>query len=660
MKALAAIALFAAACAHADGGNGYDYGSEGAALYTQMCAVCHGEVGEGGIGPRLQDSAMGKSELASVIDQRMPAADPERCAGDCADKVASFIAEGLTASALTCRGVAPSPRRLRLLTRREYENTVRDLFGVEPGAPAQRFSLDLGDRQATTVHVAGDFNNWAATVAEGGLALSPDGGNRWSGSFSIPAGSHSYKFVIDESEWIADPANPETEPDGFGGQNSLVEVAPGLELALPVETRPEGFPFDDDAESGLVTAPHVDASVAAARAIAARVAGNLAPEALVDELGPKIFRRPLSAMERARYLGIASTQSPRLALEAMLVSPNFLYRSEIGEPDGDTYRLTGYEMATALSYMFWATTPDDELLAAAGRGDLDDAAGVEAQARRLLADERSREVVGELGVQWLGAEEIETATRSETLFPGFTETVRGDMLAQLRQLVAGAERFDDLYTAAAPAPSAALASFLGGGGDRSAGILTAAAVPASWAHSDQTAPIRRGLFVRQRLLCEQLPPPPPNAGGIPPVDPDATTRERFAQHTASEFCRGCHQYLDGVGFGFERFDAAGRFRETDGGKPVDASGEITDLERLGSGTSFSFESLGELGGALAQSEAARSCFVRQMVRFERGYHETLEDRCARLDLEERFAAAGGDIGELMVQIALSPAFRERK
>src|SRR5690606_9777345 len=103
-----------------------------------------------------------------------------------------------------------------------------------------------------------------------------------------------------------------------------------------------------------------------------------------------------------------------------------------------------------------------------------------------------------------------------------------------------------------------------------AGLLGHASVLASYAHSDQSSPILRGLFVRQTLLCQSVGSPPPNAGGVPEVDPSATTRERFRQHTDDDFCRSCHQYIDGVGFGFERFDALGRLRETENGHPIDA------------------------------------------------------------------------------------------
>jgi hypothetical protein len=198
------------------------------------------------------------------------------------------------------------------------------------------------------------------------------------------------------------------------------------------------------------------------------------------------------------------------------------------------------------------------------------------------------------------------------------------------------------------------------GGVPRAGLLGHASVLAVHAHSDQTSPIRRGLMVRRRLLCEELPPPPPDAGGVPDVDPDATTRERFAQHTEDPVCASCHRYIDGIGFGFEHFDAIGRFRDREAGQAIDATGDLNDVERLGSGTSAPFATLPDMARTIAGSDAAPACFVRQYYRFARGFRETLAERCARLALEARFREAGGDVRELMIGAVTLPDFLVRR
>ncbi len=696
----------------------YDYGSEGSALFTEMCAVCHGEVGEGGIGPTLMDTPKAKATLAETIEGSMPTSDPTRCQGECAELIADFIVNGLTSSALTCDRVAPSKRRLRLLTRREYRQTVADLFGAPAtatcsghldcpfeqacdqsscratGCDEHQFVFGGGGQDVSAVHVAGSFNNWAATVSDGGLALQRQG-SLWAGRFTLPMGPSEYKFVITRStgaDWIADPRSPSFADDGFGGQNSIVTPScrsDDVTAAIPLESRPEGFPFDNDATSAIVTTPHLDAYLSVARSLADQAVENLderigcdamnaeCADEILDVLGPRIFRRPLTKTERARSLEVAkasdnSADGARDLITSLLISVHFLYRSELGEEFGDHYRLTPYEIASGLSYMFWGTMPDDELFAAAASGELDDAAGIEKHARRLLQSPRSRSMVGLFALQWLGAESIETAAKATGL--GFAEDLRGAMLAETRNFVShvvfdSSGRFGELLEAQFTIASPELASFYGlvapvdgmvpYAGSR-AGVLGHGSVLGSHAHSDQTSPIRRGLFVRSRLLCQELPPPPPNAGGVPEIDPNATTRERFAQHTDNPACSSCHQYIDGVGFGFERFDPVGRYRETENGQAIDSSGSLTGLSRLGADDVSSFSSLPELAALVSESDSARSCFVRQTVRFARGHRETLEDRCARLDLEEKFAASGYDIGELLIRIATSRDFMERK
>jgi hypothetical protein len=333
--------------------------------------------------------------------------------------------------------------------------------------------------------------------------------------------------------------------------------------------------------------------------------------------------------------------------------------------------LTGPEIATALAYAFVGSTPSDELIAAAERGELADAIGIERWARTLVADPRARTQVGELALQWVGGQQVLTVDKRADMFPGFDVATRRALADETRRFAAsvafdGSGTFDELLTADYTVLDATSATFYGATAtgrvhlDGRAGVLGHAAMLATTAHSDQTSPIRRGLLVRRNLLCEELPPPPPFAGAVPEVTPGATTRERFAQHTANDVCAGCHRFIDGLGFAFEHFDAVGRWRTSEGGRPIDASGALVDVERLGTGTSAEIASVPGLARQLADSQAARSCFVRQYLRWARGTRDTLANRCDRLWVEKRFEAAGRDIRELMVQAALSPSFVERR
>jgi len=477
--------------------------------------------------------------------------------------------------------------------------------------------------------------------------------------------------VLDEQQWISDPRAPVSESDGLGGQNSAVELACSASVDpianLPVESRKAGFPFDTDSAAALVTAAHVDAYLAAAEKLA-----DFASPVDVKTIGRRLFRRPLSADELARYQALA-TMDPKTALHAMLVSPAFLYRSELGEKRGDHYRLTPYEIATALSFMFVGTTPSDALLDAAEKGELDTAAGLEKWARALLADPRARSQVGELVLQWTGAQNVLTADKRADLFPDFTDATRAALVSETRSFAEhvvfdGSGTFGELMTADYTIVDPIAAKFYGFSGTgrvsytdgRRAGLLGHASVLATTAHSDQTSPVLRGLLVRRNFLCQELPPPPAFAGGLPAVDPNATTRDRFEMHSKNGACAGCHHYIDSIGAGLERFDPVGRWRDTENGKPITGGGNMRDVERLGTGTDADYETLPELAQTIATSTAAQSCFVRQYLRFSRGVRETLAERCARVKLEAKLASAGGDIRELMVQSVLSPDFVERR
>lgn len=614
------------------------------------------------------------------------------------------------------------PRQLRLLTRAEYESTVADLFALEPrtscetdshcpagascstdgacvvaSVPPTEFTLPADGHSWNTVHVAGTFNDWVGTVGDGGWSLEFDEATEtWRGAFAIPEGAHEYKFVLNETDWITDPTNPQTTGEF---NNSVLNVEPvleevellglGLGSELPAESRPPGFPFDNNAEAGLVSATHVEAYMRAASTVAQLALdtrevwqpcdpqgdGGCA-ETFAADVGLRLFRRPLEGAEMQQYADIAREDGASLAVEAMLASPNFLYRSEVGEPDGDRFRLTAYEIAASLSYTLVGSTPDDALLAAAGSGELDTAAGVEAHARRLLDDPRARDTLGRFAAQWLGVEQIETVDKNPQQFPAMNAGLRASMLEETRRFVEfvtfeGSGRYDELLTADYSFVDAQLADLYGidapgGNGlkraelpaDR-AGLLGHASVLGSYAYSDQSSPVRRGLFVRRRILCQELPEPPPDAGAVPEIDPDATTRERFDQHSSDPACAGCHVLIDPVGFGFEHFDAIGAFREEDAGQPVDASGIATSVQGVDP-DSEAFDGVVELGALLASSPEAPACLARQYFRFAHGRLDTEEDACAVDVLATRFAEADHDLVELFVATLTAGEFRYRR
>jgi mono/diheme cytochrome c family protein len=676
----------------------------GEALYQSMCKGCHGGQGEGGSGPALRDWSKGRDTLVSTIATQMPLGNASACDGECASAIADYILATFVGS-LDCTSPKLVARGMRLLTTREYQATLADLVGVSVSTSAQpaptcgvhTFSY-VAQGSPSKVHVAGSFNGWPGTIAAGGWAMTLANGT-WSVTKQLSPGTYQYKLVLDESQWITDPSNPKTAPDGFGGNNSVLDVtcppAPAtLDVGknLPPDTRPQGFLFDDDGPGRVVTSVHTDEYLRSAQLVAK--AADLAKlvtcdgkadpagcaHAFVASFGQSAFRRPLTANEAARLEKLVTSASDfatgvRTAIAAMLVSPGFLYRSEVGvrQPDG-SYRLTPWETASLLSYTFWGTMPDAELFAAASSGDVMTPAGLEKQARRLLASPRARAQLGVFGEQWLGSETISTVDKNANLYPDFDANIRAAMREETREVVEriflDTRHVADLYTANWTMANDVLAKQYGipnvQGSDMRlvtypdgmrSGVLGHGSILGATGLSDQTSPIRRGLFVRRRLLCQDFPQPPPNAGGLPPVDPNATTRERFAQHTANPFCKSCHQYIDDLGFGFERFDTVGRQRDTDSGQPVDSTGDMNDVEGLGTGTHAPFTTLSQLGQTLAASDSAKTCVARQYWRFARGTIEP--DSCSIAQARAKLVATGDPV-EMMIAVVLSPDFLVRQ
>ena len=192
-------------------------------------------------------------------------------------------------------------------------------------------------------------------------------------------------------------------------------------------------------------------------------------------------------------------------------------------------------------------------------------------------------------------------------------------------------------------------------GPQRGGLLTLGSVLASHAHPNESSPVRQGLFVRERLLCQAPPPPPPDVDVVPPqLDPDATTRERFSQHTDDPACSGCHRLIDPLGFGFEAYDGVAAFRSTENGLPIDVSGEIIEIEP--GAAPVPFDGLEELASALSQSPAAQACIVENYVHFTSGREVTTEDECTIETLSEQLVANGGDLHEMFIDRVRLDAF----
>jgi hypothetical protein len=467
--------------------------------------------------------------------------------------------------------------------------------------------------------------------------------------------------------------------------------------SLPLEARVRGF--DNNARSQAVTSRHVDAYVALASKLAQDAVqnhkGQLLPcdqnqsscaRTFVERFGLRAFRRPLTTQELDRYAALFASdltqnnfdEGMRLSISALLVSPNFLYRSEVGEPDGSgNFKLTPYEVASALSYLYWGSMPDQTLFDAAKAAALESDDQLLQQARRLLDQQHGKEQLGEFSQQWLRSEAVLSANKDKAVYPNFSDSLRQAMVQEQQRffskvVLEDRGKFEDLFTPSYVMVNAELANFYGlkppsndyqqvdAGDSGRGGVLGLGAVLASHAHQNESSPIKRGLFVRDRLLCQVLPDPPKNLDTTPPgLDPKLTTRERFARHTADPVCHNCHQFIDGVGFGLEGFDGVGQQRTQENGLSIDVSGELKGRESLSDDTVQKFSGPRELAALLRDSTTAKACLALQYFRFGRGYEERDSDACSLASLRERFEKNGLTLRDLLENLPLLKSFTLR-
>jgi hypothetical protein len=521
------------------------------------------------------------------------------CMGATVTAVLPGCGSGRAGAELTCRPPQSPPSLIRRLNRREYDNTVKALLGVS--------------------------TSWADRLPPDELDLGFDTVARVQG----PSSSFVER-VVDNADRLA----------------STVEVA----TLLPC--RP------------------------------ARGGESACADAFIHDFGRRAYRRPLEnaeadilrrVYESARREGLSFEEGLRRILRVMLSSPQFLYRPETGvpSPGQSAAPLTSYEVASRLSYFLWSSMPDDALLEAAEANALETPDAIESQARRMMKDPRARATIAAFHAQWLRLARLDRIFKDPAAHPDFDSLrpfFKEETQRFLEHVFWEEGRTESLFLSRTAFWNDALAQFYGGpaleGGEFQRvqtdglprrGLLTQASLLAVYAQPDRTSPTRRGDFVRRRLLCQELPPPPNNVGMLPDVGEARTMRDRMEQHRVDPACNGCHSMLDPVGFGFEAFDAMGAWRVEDNGVAVDDSGDL-----LGAGeVTGPFRGAEALSEKLANSRMVRRCVTLQWFRFAQGREEEEGDECALEQVRERFEASGYDLRELVVGIVRSDAFRSR-
>ena len=415
----------------------------------------------------------------------------------------------------------------------------------------------------------------------------------------------------------------------------------------------------------------------------------------VDAFGPRALRRPLTTDEREELATMMWTSPPATADDAdlgvrrviatLLGSPDFLYRIERGEAEGeapDTVRLTGHEIAARMSYLVWGSMPDPLLTADAAAGRLHDPGFRATVLQRMLEQPAAREGLAMMHRQWLSVDALGYFVKDRNLYPNFTEALGPDFDDELTEFVDRVVRRHDgtlhsLLTANVTVGSPAVEFWYGEDvvarrpwaelphatseltldAEHRAGVLTLLSVMAAHAKPDRSDPVNRGVLVRERLLCQPLAAPPPNVA-IPPDAPvpGASLREQLMQHTADPACAACHALIDPVGLAFEHYDAMGGFRTHDAaGNPIDAKGTVPDSDIVGS-----IDDAVGLAHALAGSEQVERCYATQWFRYAIGRIDDAQDDAMLTSLQLGFRDSGGHIPTLLRLIVGSDAFIHRR
>jgi uncharacterized protein DUF1592/uncharacterized protein DUF1588/uncharacterized protein DUF1587/uncharacterized protein DUF1585/uncharacterized protein DUF1595 len=412
----------------------------------------------------------------------------------------------------------------------------------------------------------------------------------------------------------------------------------------------------------------------------------------VSEFGLKAFRRPLEIGERKRYEELFRREADffkgaQIMVEAMLQSPGFLFRlDETSDP-----KLKPYVTASRLSYAIWDSMPDAALLESAARGEFSTPQGIETTARRMLDDPRARRSLDEFVSQWMRFDRLLTGAKDRRRYPNFNREAAAAMTEETRSfisdLVWNDRNFMGAFTADYSFINADLAAIYGvpsparefdrvkfPAESERAGLLGQSLFLSLTAKPDDTSPTARGLFIREQFLCQHVSEPPPGVNTNLPEITEAkpqTNRERLSEHVSNPSCSTCHNLIDPIGFGFEKFDAIGARREKfkllfygenkEGGrraKPGTLELEINTGGFVAGIPDSKFSSPRELGAVLARSPQCQECLVKQYFRYTSGRMETQADRPLIRQVSEDFRKSQFRFKELIISLVRSREFSD--
>ena len=586
-----------------------------APLLKQYCTGCHGGTKpRGGVALDVfrDDASAAKSRevwdrvLQNVRAGDMPPANKPRPTVAEVETLAAWVETAFARA--DCGKIDPGRPTIRRLNRAEYNNTVRDLVGVD-FHPADDFPAD---------DVGNGFDNIGDLLSLPPLLLE--------------------KYLA-AAEQIVDTAFK----------------TPALRQRI------------------LICEP------------SPRLSQLECSRKILENFARRAYRRPVTTEEvdrLVRFVRLAQSQGDgfergiQLAVEAVLVSPHFLFRVEL-DPYLSRYSpavvhpVTDYELASRLSYFLWSTMPDEELFAKAKDGTLHKPDVLEAQVRRMLQDPKVQTLVENFGDQWLGLRNLKTMSPDPAAFPDFDEPLRSAMLRETELFFGAIVKEDrsilDFLDADFTFVNERLAKHYGIPGvtgeqfrrvtltdGRRGGVLTQASVLTVTSNPTRTSPVKRGKWILENILNAPPPPPPPNVPELKETKLlSGTLRQRMEQHRANPSCASCHARMDPLGFCLENYDAVGAWRSTDGGFPIDPSGTLPDGRSL--------RDPADLKAVLkGQAQDFGRCLAEKMLTYALGRGLEPADRCTVDQIVAALAKDQYKFARLVLEIVKSEPFQKRR
>ncbi len=482
-------------------------------------------------------------------------------------------------------------------------------------------------------------------------------------------------------------------------------TSPSGDFHFPADDR--GADFDNASDVLTVSPLHVSSYNAATTSlIAAALASTSQRSAVVacdlaaqgatcartalEAFVPRAWRRDVASTEIDKLMTVVSLATSKgdsveagfkLALRVVLLSPNFIFRPELDPPASIApHALSEYELASRLSYFVWSSMPDAQLFAAAKAGTLHEPSQLAAQVTRMLADPKAKALVDNFAGQWLFTRLLDDAQPDATLFPAFDSSLRSAFKTEsqmlFREVAFNGLPADQLLTATFTFVNDRLAKFYGlpttgssdfrrvdlSGSTQRRGILTEGGLLTINAHGDRTSPVKRGKFVLNELLCQDVPPPPPSVNTMITADATGaqTLRQVLSVHVNSPVCSSCHSLMDPIGFGMENYDAIGTYRTMEGKLPVDATGTLP-------ATGEHFNGLVELTQLIAKNPAFPACMASKVYSYALGRsmvkpaeNPNHMDTAVLSSIASKFSGSGLKFQDLVAGVVSSPTFLTRR